>query len=372
MDWPTDRGLQARMVGTLALVAGVTAVGAAAAYVLTLGGLLVVAVVVPGVPPAAAPVAAAVVAAGLVVGVAASELWLGRGLGLPEVDARAVDREFHPALAGHVDRVTQQLGLPRPTVAVTEDPVPLAMTTGLTPGSATLVVSTGLLAVLDDDELAAVVAHELAHVRNRDAAVTTLASLPMVVADAVRQWAAPEPTHDDDEAVYAWETEDGTDVVEPGYQVSHDGSELYRAGAQDQDDDGNDLGVLVFAVATAFWFVGRVLLSLLSRYRELAADRAAVAVTGSPAALAGALRTLTEADRPPGDDRRTRHAVDAFAIVPEDPPEPVRLGPEGQREQTFAGLMRRVNQVTRTHPDPERRLAALRDLQEHVETVDRI
>lgn len=367
MEWPTDRGLQARMVGTLVLVVLVTAAGAVAAYGATLAVVLLVSVPV-GVPAAVAPFAAAVVAGSLLVGITVSELWLGRGLGLPEVDADPVDRQSHPALSGHVDRITQQLGLPRPTVAVTADRVPLAMTTGLTPGSATLVVSTGLLEALDDDELEAVVAHELAHVRNRDAAVTTLAALPMVVADAVRSWAAGETADEDDEPAYAWEADGDEGAIDPGYHVSPDGDELYRTGGEDEDDD--ELNPLVYTVATTFWFLGRVLLSLLSRYRELAADRAAVAITGSPAALASALRTLTDADRPPSEDRRTRHAVDAFAIVPEEPPEPVTLGPDGEREQTFAGLTRFLDRVTCTHPDLERRLAVLGDLQEHVETTD--
>jgi heat shock protein HtpX len=354
------------MALTLALTCLVAGAGAVTVYVAArllfgLGSLVV------GVPLDAGR--ASLAATGVfLLGLVAFEAWLGRGVGLPEVDARRVDREVHPVLAGHVDRVAQQLHLPRPTVAVTPDPSPLAMTTGLTADSATLVVSTGLLATLDDEELEAVVAHELAHVRNRDAAVMTLASVPMVLADGLREWAAADPARDEEDGdlVYGWETVE-EDHGEPTFTYRQAGD-----GDSDRPDDVDTSPTpLVYVVATPFWFVGRLLVGLLARYRELAADRAAAAVTGSPAALASALQSLTDADRPPRNDPRARSAVSAMSVVPDEPPEPIFLGPEGDREPEFSKRRRRLHRFFRTHPPLERRLDVLAEMETKAEGMER-
>lgn len=341
MQWTADRGLRARMVATI-LLAG--ALSLAAAVTVYAAGLALVwaGAHLGSFPPAvwlstrglASPVAAGV-AVLFLGGVGFAELRLGRGLGLPAVDARRASRRHHPQLAGAVDRLVQQFGCGRPTVAVTDRQAPLAMTTGLS--SATLVVSTGLLELLDEDELEAVVAHELAHVANRDAAVMTAVALPMVVADAVRDWSVAD------------------DDLDAGDAYAEAGGEVNPA---------------VYLLAAAFWLVGRVLVARLAQYRELAADRAAATATGSPAAFASALETLSRAEPVPHRESGSRSAVDAFAIVPDTPQDAVTLGPEGERRRAFAGLRGRLRRLFRTHPTLERRLAALRDLEADVETAD--
>jgi len=327
-----DAGLRLRMAGTLALTATVALAGAATVYAAGLALFHLVArwsAAGPDATRLASPLAAAGAVAFLC-GVVYLELRVDRD-GLPAVEASRATPEAHPELLGAVDRAARQFGCERPTVAVTDDPAPLAMTTGLTAGSSTLVVSTGLLEALDAEKLEAVVAHELAHVANRDAAVMTAAALPMVVADRVKEWAVAE------------------DDLSAG--------DAYA-------EAGGEANPVVYPVAALFWFVGRLLVTRLSRYRELAADRAAAVATGSPAALAAALRTIDEGDRPYRDGRS---AVGAFAIVPAAPPEPVRLGPEGRQPRAFAGLRRWMRRVFRTHPPLERRLAELEGITERME-----
>lgn len=327
-----DTGLRLRMVGTLALTAVVALAGAATVYA---GGLALFHLVArwsatgPGAANLASPLAAAGAVAFLC-GAVYLELRVDRD-GLPAVEASRASPEDHPELDGAVDRAARQFGCERPTAAVTDDPAPLAMTTGLTADSSILIVSTGLLEALDTEELEAVVAHELAHVANRDAAVMTAAALPMVVADRVKEWAVAE------------------DNLSAG--------DAYA-------EAGGEANPVVYPVAALFWFVGRLLVTRLSRYRELAADRAAAVATGSPAALAAALRKIDGQERPHRDGRS---AVGAFAIVPAEPPAPIRLGPEGRQPRAFADLRQWMRRVFRTHPPLERRLTELEELTERME-----
>ena len=132
------------------------------------------------------------------------------------------------------------------------------------------------------------------------------------------------------------------------------------------------VGVFVFPVAWLFWAVGRVLLSLLSRYREVAADRGAVAITGSPATLASALSTLDGTSVSlPSEDVRSSASVAAFSIVPfeasETDDDPVMLGPEGDRTPYLYNATKPIRafvaRVLRTHPDTDDRIERLRALQ---------
>ncbi len=190
-------------------------------------------------------------------------------------DAAAVGPETYPDLHATVTRLAQAADLPVPSVHVTDRKRPLAMTTGLSTDDTKLVVSTGLLDVLDADELEAVLAHELAHIKNRDATVMTLAELPLASARTL------------------------------GRTLQHSG--------------GVHIALVAVALASyAFWGIGRLLVAALSRSRELAADRGASALVGDPAALASALKTL-DGDVPSAPDRDAREAALAsLSIIPDE------------------------------------------------------
>jgi heat shock protein HtpX len=236
------------------------------------------------------------------------------------VGATPVTEADVPVFGRTVRRVAQQLDVPMPTLYVAPVEAPLSMTTGFRPENAHLVVSAGLLELLDERELEAVTAHELAHVANRDAAVMTAAALPTTAAERVRELLAG-----------------------PSAGVQH--GHVSRA---DHADAVMTVGLLVVAPV---WFAARLLAASLSRGREFVADDAAVAITGDPASLATALERIDDelTDRPHTDFRRAE--VASFAIV-----EPAR--------REFSGvlglLFGRFDQAFATHPPTSVRISRLR------------
>ncbi|WP_435180926.1 M48 family metalloprotease [Halorussus sp. AFM4] len=235
-------------------------------------------------------------------------------------DAREPTGAERERLAPRVRRFASRFDVPTPTVRVAETDAPHVSVSGLSPRRTTLVVSTAVLAALDGPELDAVVAHEIAHVANRDAAVCTLVSTPSAVAHAVL-------TYDPG--------------VEPPGQ--------YRP-----------VNVTIYDIVGGFFYaLGRPLVSVFARQREYAADAAAVAATGNPGALASALETLSDRARTaPTEDVRAGSPVAAFSIVrpPSVTDEEYRTDSAGP---SLVGLWERA---VATHPPVEKRIDRLADL----------
>ncbi|MFW5948820.1 MAG: M48 family metalloprotease, partial [Halolamina sp.] len=164
---------------------------------------------------------------------------------------------------------------------------------------------------LEGPQMEGVLAHELAHVKNRDVMVMTIASFLSTLAFM---------------------------IVRFGFLFG--GGHNRQGGAQ----------VLVaIAVSFVVWILSFVLIRALSRYREYAADRGAAAITGKPAALASALLTIDGSmDRVPKEDLRETSEMNAFFVIP------IRSG--------FIG------KVFSTHPSTENRVDRLRDLEREMET----
>ncbi|QFU84154.1 M48 family metalloprotease [Natronorubrum aibiense] len=242
-------------------------------------------------------------------------------------DAVPVEPDNAPSIHRTATRVAALYDVPVPTIAISERDTPEAMAVGLRPRNVHLVLSLGTVRALSDAELEAVIAHELAHVANRDAMVMTAASVPVVLAKGIR-------THLDDDT-------SGTVVAVP----------------------------LVF-VASATALLGRVVTAGLSRVRERAADRAAAEATGSPAALASALLTLDERiDETPSRDLRAVSSVSSLSILPleDDTVEKLMLGPDGDVEPSYWWLRKRLQRLSnwffRTHPPTTSRLESLQALE---------
>ena len=180
-------------------------------------------------------------------------------------DAEGSDGRDVGALQARVDRLAAQADVPAPDVRLVRSATPTAATAGYRPAASTVVVTTGLVETLADDELDAVLAHELAHVANRDAAVLTALTFPRIAARSA--------------------------FVRYGF---------------------NPVMALFAGLVS---LTSRCCGAAVARAREYAADDGAVAVTGDPAALASALERLDDAvSRRPAEDLRT--AAAAFAIVP--------------------------------------------------------
>ncbi|MFC6961339.1 M48 family metalloprotease [Halocatena marina] len=338
MNWSRDWELGVRMAVTLGLLAVVTCVLIGALF----GGLTVTARELgSGVFPSTAIEEIGIGATVVVLSIIVYTAFSGDPLVLRGCNAQSVTSAENSAVQQTVERLSQQADLPVPSVVVADTPVPNSYTSGLSSQQATIVVTTGLLEKLDPEELRTVLAHELAHVKHRDAAVMTVASVPLVIARTLYKWV-------DDR--WDWRY-------------------------------GNDYDLLVIpcalclVVSGAFWLVGRLLFRLLSRYRELAADRGAIALTGSPAALASALETIsTQHESLPREDLRSADgSIEAFAVVPvetETVDKPLQLGPNGDQFRTYDRhiylFQQKIAPFLTTHPSIERRREQLQDIETEI------
>lgn len=207
-------------------------------------------------------------------------------IALAAAHAEPVAREDEPGLYSVVERLAGMADLPVPRLAVAPTDVPNAFATGRSPRDAAVVVTRGLLRRLSPDELEAVLAHELAHVANRDAFVMTLVSTPAMLGKRLFDW-----------------------VV----------------GASSRAQGGARI-LVFFALLYCFFFllfgwilyaVATALVMTISRYREYVADRGAVLLTGAPEQLMSALQRLAqELLLIPKADLRMVAAANALFILP--------------------------------------------------------
>ncbi|QSG16092.1 M48 family metallopeptidase [Halapricum desulfuricans] len=178
--------------------------------------------------------------------------------------------------------------VPVPDLRVIESSALTAFTTGLRPASAQITVTTALVATLSPEQRRAVLAHELSHIKNGDAAVMNAVMLPVVVASGL--WTA------------------ATTGPKDKSTASHPRA-VYR-GVQFEGVVSAVYGVF----AGLFWILASFATAAFARYRELAADRGAAALTGSPTAMATALETVDGRSVPDTDPRIG--GANPLAIVP--------------------------------------------------------
>lgn len=250
-------------------------------------------------------------------------------------DAEPVNLETESELHDITTTVAAMFDVPRPSIVVSERAVPEAMAIGFRPSNIHLVVSRGTIETLDPTELEAVIAHELAHVANRDAMVMTALSTPVVLADGLRS----------------------------------------RLAAMEADREDHDRASLVVSaplmvVSIVVWVVGSLLTARLSRHRELVADRAAAQAIGAPSALASALSELeAEISETPSRDLREVSGVSSLSILSLQPREPEKLllGPDGDVEPSYWWLRKRLHILKHwlfvSHPPTESRLNELAELE---------
>jgi heat shock protein HtpX len=256
-------------------------------------------------------VLAIVVIMGLFLG---AQFFFSDKLALYSMGAKEVSEEEYPQLHAMVSRLSQQADLPKPKIAVADSRVPNAFATGRSKDSAAVCVTTGIQNTLTEEELEGVLAHELAHIKNRDVMVMTIASFLSTIAFIIVRW--------------GW---------------------LFGGGGRGRN--GNQAPVIVAIVASlVVWIVSFLLIRALSRYREFAADRGGAVITGKPSALASALLKISgKMDQVPKEDLREQAEMNAFFIIP------IRSG--------FIG------RLFSTHPSTEKRVEKLRELERELETA---
>lgn len=198
--------------------------------------------------------------------------------------AKKVTREQFPELHDIIERVVARNNLPKPKIAVINTNMPNAFATGKGPRSSVVVVTTGLMDLLDTEELEGVLSHELTHIRNRDVLILTLASLFSTVAWYLMQF-----------GFYGG----------MGY------------GYRDRNNSGAGAMIIVLVVAMLTWVISFLIIRAISRYREFAADRGSAQMTGKPVKLANALMKISGGMRQvPSKDLRQVEGLNAFFIVP--------------------------------------------------------
>ncbi len=255
----TDRGLIARMGLTMFLL-GLLFVVLGAVLVHYLGSLGLV----------------------LVAGFLVAQWFFSDRLALYGMGGRVVTPEQAPQLHGIVDRLCAIADMPKPTVAIADSDVPNAFATGRSPNRAVVCATTGIMRRLDERELEGVLAHELSHVAHRDVTVMTIASFVGVLAGFLTRTA------------------------------------MYSGMGRRRDSSGGAPAVLVvLLVSIAVYALSFLLTRALSRYRELAADRAGAFLTGQPSSLASALTKISgEMGRIPSRDLRAAEPFNAFFFAP--------------------------------------------------------
>ena len=287
MQWQTDWGLRGRMALTMFLLFGL--------YIVFIGVLTLY----------FQSIVAIVLVMGLFMG---AQFLFSDKLALYSMGAREVDPDEYPELHRKVERLAQQADLPKPKIAVADSRTPNAFATGRSQDSAAVAVTTGIVNLLDDGELEGVLAHELAHIKNRDVMVMTIASFLSTIAFLVVRW---------------------------GWLFSGGRS---RGGQQQVPV------IVAILLSLVVWIISFLLIRALSRYREFAADRGGASITGRPAALATALMKIDSGmEKVPSEDLRGQSEMNAFFIIP------IRSG--------FVG------RLFSTHPSTEKRIERLRDLE---------
>jgi heat shock protein HtpX len=217
--------------------------------------------------------------------------------------ARVVDASQAPELYGMVDRLRQRAGLPMPLVAIAPHEQPNAFATGRSPEKSVVCVTAGLMKLVGTEELEGVIAHELAHIKNRDMLLQTIAA---TMAGAISNLA-------------------------------------YMAmffGGRD-DDNANPLASIIMIVVAPL--AAMMIQFAISRQREFKADAVGAQITGRPMALASALQKLDAYSR-----RIPMHVAPAAAPLAQVNP----LAASG------SGMMKLFS----THPATEERVNRLRAL----------
>ena len=183
--------------------------------------------------------------------------WFSDKMVLSMYGAREISEQEDPRFYGLVRRLAQRANLPMPRVYVIDSDTPNAFATGRNPDHAAVAATSGILRILSEDELAGVMAHELAHVKHRDILIQTVAATfagAITYLAHMAQWAA------------------------------------MFGGRSDEDDGGSAIGAILMAILSP---IAAMLVQMaISRSREYGADAGGASICGNPLSLASALQKL--------------------------------------------------------------------------------
>jgi heat shock protein HtpX len=246
----------------------------------------------------------------IVGGLAFLQYYTSDKVALAASGAKVVGPDEAPELHAMVDRLCAMSDLPKPRVAVIPTDMPNAFATGRSPKHSAVAVTQGLWNRLEPREVEGVLAHELSHIGNRDVAVMTIASFfSMLAAFLMRM----------------------------GMWTGMMGGGRNREG-------GAPAFLIMLVVSLVTYVLSYLLILMISRYREYAADRGAALITGAPENLMSALQKIaSDMTRIPQRDLREVEGMNAFFIIP-------------------TNVKRKAAELFMTHPPLEKRLARLAEI----------
>lgn len=240
----------------------------------------------------------------LAVGMGLVQYFFSDKLVLWSTRARILEDDEYPELHRTVEKLCKEADLPVPKIAIMQSPVPNAFATGRSPKHAVVACTDSIMRLLNKEELEAVLAHELSHVKNRDILTMTMASFIAMIASMIMQ--------------------------------SFFFSALF--GGRDREGGGT---IIVWIVSIVVYAVSTLLILALSRYREFAADRGSAYITRNPRALISALSKISgRMDVVPAEAKVKIEGANAFFIIP-----------------VLSGNT--IMELFSTHPPLEKRIASL-------------
>jgi heat shock protein HtpX len=245
----------------------------------------------------------------LAVGMGFVQYFFSDKLVLWSTGARILEDDEYPELHRTVEKLCKEADLPLPKVAIMQSPVPNAFATGRNPRHAVVACTDSIMRLLNKDELEAVLAHELAHVKNRDILTMTMASFIAMIASMIMQ------------------------------------SFFFSAMFGGRNREGGGGWIIVWIVSMIVYAASTLLILALSRYREFAADRGSAYITQNPRALMSALSKISgRMDVVPVEAKAKVEGANAFFIIP-----------------ALSGNS--LMELFSTHPPLEKRLANLTEVE---------
>jgi heat shock protein HtpX len=245
----------------------------------------------------------------LAVGMGLVQYFFSDKLVLWSTGARVLEKDEYPELHRTVEKLCKEADLPLPKIAIMQSPVPNAFATGRSPKHAVVACTDSIMRLLTKDELEAVLAHELAHVKNRDILTMTMASFIAMIASMIMQ------------------------------------SFFFSAMLGGRNREGSGGTIIIWIVSIVVYAVSTLLILALSRYREFAADRGSALITKNPKALMSALSKISgRMDAVPPEAKAKIEAANAFFIIP-----------------AISG--RSFMELLSTHPPLEKRIANLEKIE---------
>ena len=237
--------------------------------------------------------------------------WFSDKMVLSMYHATPVTEAEQPELYSIVRNLAVMGNIPMPKVYIVDEDTPNAFATGRNPQHAAVCVTTGIMRILNNNELSGVIGHELTHVKNRDILISSIAA---TVAGAI--------------SMLAWMAEWG--AMFTGF------------GGRSNDREGNIVGLIVMAILAPL--IATLIQLAISRQREYAADKGGAALSGNPLYLASALNKLEAGnEEEPMPANQMTHATAHMFII-----NPLRSG-------AFKSLFS-------THPATEDRIEKLKEM----------